>query len=78
MSETPVAPLSRPPAEHPTHDSGARRKSVRRRRERGCSLYVTAHELWAAGYRGEGPPLYKVWPGHANRRTLLIQLYEEA
>ena len=57
------------------HDPGARRRSKRAGRERGCWLYVPAEFLAANGIDPYGaPPLYRVWAGR--KRTLLVQLYE--
>jgi hypothetical protein len=56
------------------HDPAQRRKSSRKGRERGCSLYLAGEELAEAGIDPHGPPPeYKVWPGR--KRTVLIQLY---
>lgn len=56
------------------HDAGLRRKAARKGRERGCSIYIAAEELAAAGIDLDGPPpLYRVWPGR--KRTVMIQLY---
>lgn len=56
------------------HDAGQRRKASRKGRERGCSLYIAAEELAAAGIDPYGPPpTFKVWTGR--KRTLMIALY---
>jgi len=58
------------------HDFAARRKTVRRGREKGCWLYVPAEVLESIGYPPDGPPPFsKCWPGR--KRTLLVQLYGE-
>lgn len=65
----------RPAAVPGRHDAALRRKASRKGRERGCSLYIAAEELAAAGIDLDGPPpLYRVWP--SRKRTLMIQLYE--
>lgn len=58
------------------HDAGLRRKAARKGRERGCSLYIAADELAAAGIDPYGPaPLFRVWSGR--KRTLMIALYPQ-
>lgn len=48
-----------------------RRKGIRRGRERGCWLYVTAEQLEKAGY---GPvPFYRTWASTGGR--MVVQLY---
>jgi len=57
------------------HDAAERRKASRKGRERGCSLYIAAEELAAAGIDPySDPPLFKVWP--SRKGSLLIQLYK--
>jgi hypothetical protein len=59
------------------HDAAQRRKASRKGRERGCSLYIAAEELAAAGIDPYGPvPEYKVWPG--KKRTLVVSLYPQS
>lgn len=56
------------------HDPAVRRKSIRKQREKGCSIYITADDLRRAGIPADGlPPLYRVWAGR--RRGLTITLY---
>jgi hypothetical protein len=58
------------------HDVAARRKSARKQRETGCSLYLPGEVLEALGFKpAEPPPYYRVWPGR--RRTVIVQLYRE-
>lgn len=58
------------------YDQAARRRGVRRGRERGCWLYIPAEELQAAGLdSSEPPPFYRIWP--RSRRTVLVQFYRE-
>jgi hypothetical protein len=59
------------------HDAAARRRSSRKGRERGCSLYVSAEELIGAGIDPyASPPEYRIW--HGRKGTLLVQLYPAA
>lgn len=56
------------------YDSGQRRRSQRRGRERGCWLYVPADELVRAGIDlDDPPPLYRTW-GTA-RGGVFVRLY---
>lgn len=59
------------------YDSAARRRAVRKQRERGCHLYIPAEELIAAGLdpHAPEPPFYRVWgrPGG----SILVRLYRE-
>lgn len=58
------------------HDSAARRRTVRRGRERGCWLYVPAEVMAEVGVRPtDPPPFYRTWAGH--KRTVLVQFYDE-
>lgn len=52
-----------------------RRKSQRKQRERGCTIYIPASALQKAGVSPDGPPpLYRVW---GNRRgSILVRLYK--
>jgi hypothetical protein len=62
--------------ENTRYDSGLRRRTVRRGRERGCWLYVPAEVLREVGWSPDDPPPWsRVWPGR--RRTVLVQLYGE-
>lgn len=58
-------------------DTAARRKGVRRGRERGCWLYVPAETLEALGWSRDDPPPYSMmWPD-PKRPRLLVNLYRE-
>lgn len=58
------------------HDPAARRRTVRRGRERGCWLYVPAQVLAQIGIQpSDPPPFYRTWAGR--KRTVLVQLYYE-
>lgn len=60
------------------YDSAARRRTVRRGRERGCWLFVPAEELLAAGIDPYAPetPYYRVWARRGG--SVLVRLYREA
>lgn len=58
------------------YDAASRRQAVRKGRERGCSIYIAAEELVAAGVPLDGPPpFYRVWG--RGRRSVLVRLYLE-
>lgn len=58
------------------YDSARRRRSLRRGRERGCSVYISAEELLKAGIDPKAaPPFYRVWAG--NRGGVTVQFYKE-
>ena len=58
-------------------DSAQRRKATRAGRQRGCSIYIPAEILQAAGVDLEGPtPHYRVWK--ARRGAVTINLYAGA
>lgn len=58
------------------HDAGARRKALRKQREKGCSIYIPAEALAKAGYDPDGEvPYYRVWG--SSRGGLFIRLYTE-
>lgn len=58
------------------HDQGARRRSVRKGRERGCWVYIPAEQLQRSGIDPRGaPPYFRSWDGR--KRTILVQLYTE-
>lgn len=59
------------------HDSAARRKGLRTKGQRGCSIYIPAEELLKAGVDpwAEEPPYYRIWAGPRGR--VVIQLYRE-
>jgi hypothetical protein len=60
----------------PQHDHAARRRSLRRGRERGCWLYVPAEQLVKAGIDpAEPPPAYRTWP--TSRGGVMVRLYRE-
>lgn len=61
----------------PAYDPAARRRGVRRGRERGCWVYVPAEVLEELGVDPRGPaPLYRVWAG--SRGGLFLRFYREA
>lgn len=56
------------------HDPGALRQSLRKQREKGCSIYIAAAELRAAGLNpDESAPRYRLWTGERGR--LIVTLY---
>lgn len=58
-------------------DDAARRKGVRRGRERGCWLYVSEAQLLAAGWTRDDPPPYStIWVA-PDRPRLVVNLYRE-
>ena len=58
----------------PQYDAQRRRRAVRGGRQRGCSIYIAADELEAAGYDPDGPlPHYRVWG--RPKGSILVQLY---
>lgn len=67
------APVSRPGA----YDPALRRRGLRKGREKGCSIYISADELEAVGFDPDGPPpFYRVWG--SSRGGLFVRLYKEA
>jgi hypothetical protein len=59
------------------YDASARRRSVRRGRERGCHIYIAMEELQRAGWSPDDPPpFYRVWG--SSRGGVFVRLYEEA
>jgi len=59
----------------PGYDSAARRRGVRKGRERGCWVYIPASELLAAGQpASDPPPFYRLWPQQA---AVLVRFYQE-
>lgn len=58
------------------YDPALRRRAVRRGRERGCWVYISAEELTKAGRGGDGPPpFYRIFGG--SRGGVVVQLYRE-
>lgn len=69
-------PASAPQA-NTKYDTGARRRSQRRGRERGCWVYVPAEELRKAGYDpADAPPWYRTWG--TPRGGVYVRLYRSA
>ena len=57
------------------YDSGQRRQSIGRGREKGCSIYIPVEELVKAGIDPEAPPpLYRTWG--TKRGGVMVQLYK--
>ena len=57
------------------YDHAARRRGVRKGRERGCWVYIPGEALREAGVSTEAPPpYYRLWP---SGRRFLVQLYRE-
>lgn len=72
------APAGSVPATLPSgrYDGAKRRRSLRRGRERGCSVYIPAEELLKAGIDPQAaPPFYRVWAG--SRGGVTVQFYKE-
>ena len=62
---------------HGKHDHAARRRSQRKQRERGCSIYLPAELLEQAGIDPTGPPpFYRTWA--TSRGGVMVRLYKEA
>lgn len=61
------------------HDHAERRQSLRKGRERGCSIYIPEEVLRALGIEPDDPPpFYRTWPGPKRTNpTVLVQLYRE-
>lgn len=61
------------------HDHAARRRAVRKQRERGCSVYIPAELLEAVGIDPTSePPFYRTWAGPKRTNpTVLVVLYRE-
>lgn len=81
---TPAGPESPEPVRAPElpvvregrYDQGARRRTQRRGRERGCWVYIPAAELVAAGVSPDDePPWYRLWSGRRGR--FIVTLYRE-
>lgn len=61
--------------EVPQYDAARRRRTTRRQREKGCSVYIPAEELEKAGFVPGGDlPWYRVW---GSRRGVVLRLYKE-
>ena len=77
--ETTGSPESRPaPPRQP--DSARRRRTSRKQRERGVSLYITGAELVEAGFNpADDPPYYTVrgYQRSKNGRSVIVSLYRE-
>lgn len=55
-------------------DPAQRLQATRKQRERGCSIYIAAEDLQAAGYDPAGPPpFYRTFPGP--RGSVIVNLY---
>jgi hypothetical protein len=60
------------------HDAAARRRATRAGRQRGCSIYITAEDLVAAGFDPHAaPPEYVTTakPHSRNTATVIVRLY---
>jgi hypothetical protein len=60
------------------YDSGERKRATRKQRERGCSVYIPAAELLAAGFDlDDPPPFYRVvgYQRSANAGSVIVSLY---
>jgi hypothetical protein len=69
--------LPKPATRPGSYDHAKRRQSIRRGREKGCSIYIAADELERAGFDPDGPPpFYRVWG--SSRGGLFVRLYKEA
>jgi len=64
-----------------TYDPTRKRRSLRRRRETGCTVYIDGETLAHAGFTAdEPPPLYRTWAGRNPNRSggrVMVQLYRE-
>lgn len=58
-------------------DDAARRKGVRRGRERGCWLYVSEAQLLELGWTRDDPPPFVKWWVDPKRPRLIGNLYRE-
>lgn len=56
------------------HDHAARRRAVRKGRERGCSVYIPAELLQASPLADTWPIFYRVWGGQRGR--FVVTLYD--
>lgn len=58
-----------------SYDHARRRRTQRKGREQGCTLYIPAEELEKAGFVPGGDlPWYRVW---GSKRGVVIRLYRE-
>lgn len=59
------------------YDAAMRRRAIRKQREKGCSVYIPAEVLIAAGIDPDGPvPWYRTWPA-PGRPRVIVNLYRE-
>lgn len=59
------------------YDSGARRRAVRKGRERGCWVFVPAEELAKAGHDPQAePPFYRTWGTKSG--GVMVRLYRQS
>lgn len=62
---------------HGRYDSGARRRAVRKGRERGCWVFVPAAELEKAGVNpADDPPFYRTWGTKSG--GVMVRLYRQS
>jgi hypothetical protein len=62
----------------PAYDPTKRQRSLRRRRERGCTVYVPGEILQQAGFGPDDPPpFYRLWAGRKGSKVM-VQFYREA
>lgn len=61
------------------HDQAARRKGIRKQRERGLSVYIPGEQLDALGIgRHVDAIYYRTWPGPKRTSpSVIVQLYLE-
>lgn len=58
------------------YDSGLRRKSHRKGKERGINIYIPAAMLRAAGIDPSGPcPEWQGWPRDQRGSSVVVKLY---
>jgi hypothetical protein len=60
------------------YDKAERKQSTRKQREKGCTIYITAEELKAAGFDPDGPPPFYRIHGHKRSRnagSVIVSLY---
>lgn len=69
------------PSRRSAPDTAARKRSLRLRRERGCTVYIDGEQLAASGIGlDEPPPFYSVrgYQRSKNGHTVIVSLYREA